>query len=139
MLSSLCSTLRNQLLAPFYLIYFFGLICFRVIKIDFHIGYCFLLQSFHLGYFSLLQVRYKYGIVNLIILNLKQIFIAVWDIADSCFFFSFSGMPINKQLYSMTYMLLTTATAGFTFCVLYLVVRSITSFQDKCLGILEII
>ncbi|KAH7692327.1 heparan-alpha-glucosaminide N-acetyltransferase protein [Dioscorea alata] len=35
---------------------------------------------------------------------------------------SFAGIPLNKSLYTISYMLLTTASAGFTFCVLYLVV-----------------
>ncbi|KAJ6802310.1 heparan-alpha-glucosaminide N-acetyltransferase-like [Iris pallida] len=35
---------------------------------------------------------------------------------------TFMGFPINKQLYSTSYMLLTTGAAGFTFCVLYLLV-----------------
>lgn len=37
-------------------------------------------------------------------------------------FLCFIGMPTNKQLYSMSFMLLTTGSAGFTFCFLYLLV-----------------
>ncbi|KAJ0964062.1 hypothetical protein J5N97_029184 [Dioscorea zingiberensis] len=35
---------------------------------------------------------------------------------------TFAGIPLNKSLYTISYMLLTTASAGFTFCALYLVV-----------------
>ncbi|ONK64484.1 uncharacterized protein A4U43_C07F26550 [Asparagus officinalis] len=37
-------------------------------------------------------------------------------------FLIFIGIPVNKQLYSMSYMLLTTGSAGLTFCFLYLLV-----------------
>ena len=36
-----------------------------------------------------------------------------------------AGIPINKSLYTISYMLITTSTAGITFCVLYLMVSSL--------------
>ncbi|KAK1303489.1 hypothetical protein QJS10_CPB11g02019 [Acorus calamus] len=35
---------------------------------------------------------------------------------------SFIGIPLNKSLYTTSYMLITTASAGFTFCALYYLV-----------------
>lgn len=37
-------------------------------------------------------------------------------------FLAFMGMPLNKSLYTVSYTLLTSGTAGFTFCTLYLLV-----------------
>ncbi|KAJ8452968.1 hypothetical protein Cgig2_014731 [Carnegiea gigantea] len=37
-------------------------------------------------------------------------------------FLAFMGMPLNKSLYSVSYTLITSGTAGFTFCALYLLV-----------------
>ena len=34
----------------------------------------------------------------------------------------FSGVPVNKSLYTISYMLITSASAGMTFCALYLLV-----------------
>lgn len=36
--------------------------------------------------------------------------------------FWFSGIPVNKSLYTISYMLITSASAGMTFCALYLLV-----------------
>lgn len=35
-----------------------------------------------------------------------------------------SGIPINKSLYTVSYMLITSASAGITFCAFYLLVSS---------------
>ncbi|MCD7459371.1 hypothetical protein HAX54_040730 [Datura stramonium] len=37
-------------------------------------------------------------------------------------FLDFVGMPLNKSLYTISYMLVTSAAAGITFCLLYLLV-----------------
>lgn len=37
-------------------------------------------------------------------------------------FLDFVGMPLNKSLYTVSYMLVTSAAAGITFCLLYLLV-----------------
>ncbi|KAF8405435.1 hypothetical protein HHK36_010341 [Tetracentron sinense] len=38
------------------------------------------------------------------------------------FFLAYIGIPLNKSLYTISYMLLTSASAGITFCALYLLV-----------------
>lgn len=45
--------------------------------------------------------------------------ICIWP-----FFFLFSGIPLNKCLYTISYMLLTSAGSGLTFMALYVLVSS---------------
>ncbi|XP_077220368.1 uncharacterized protein LOC143854355 isoform X2 [Tasmannia lanceolata] len=45
-------------------------------------------------------------------------------------FLTFTGIPLNKSLYTISYMLLTSASAGIIFCVLYLLVDV---FEYRCL------
>jgi heparan-alpha-glucosaminide N-acetyltransferase len=47
---------------------------------------------------------------------------SIW-IFDSVPFF-FSGDPVNKSLYTFSYMLITSASAGITYSALYLLVSS---------------
>ncbi|XP_060963284.1 uncharacterized protein LOC133032802 isoform X2 [Cannabis sativa] len=37
-------------------------------------------------------------------------------------FLAFVGIPVNKSLYTISYMLITSASAGITFCIMYLLV-----------------
>ncbi|PON32495.1 hypothetical protein PanWU01x14_360780 [Parasponia andersonii] len=37
-------------------------------------------------------------------------------------FLAFMGIPVNKSLYTISYMIITSASAGITFCILYLLV-----------------
>ncbi|XP_043715028.1 heparan-alpha-glucosaminide N-acetyltransferase-like [Telopea speciosissima] len=50
-----------------------------------------------------------------------------WSLSSVSLFFiglllTFIGIPLNKPLYTISYMLLTSGTAGITFCALYLLV-----------------
>ncbi|XP_042494703.1 heparan-alpha-glucosaminide N-acetyltransferase-like isoform X2 [Macadamia integrifolia] len=42
-------------------------------------------------------------------------------------FLTFIGIPLNKPLYTISYMLLTSGTAGMTFCALYLLINWIVT------------
>lgn len=41
------------------------------------------------------------------------------------------GIPLNKSLYSVSYLLVTSAASGITFCILYILVSLLTINELK--------
>ncbi|XP_020520664.1 uncharacterized protein LOC110006920 [Amborella trichopoda] len=57
-----------------------------------------------------------------------------WMTASILLFFlalllTFLGVPLNKSLYTTSYMLLTSATAGLLYCAIYLLVMILQDFS----------
>lgn len=72
------------------------------------------IMGLHFGHILLHFEDHKDRLANWLIFSLSTFSLGL--------FLAFIGIPLNKPLYTISYTLLTTASAGLTFCALYLLV-----------------
>ncbi|XP_010935137.1 uncharacterized protein [Elaeis guineensis] len=72
------------------------------------------IMGLHFGHILLHFEDHKGRLANWLIFSLSTFALGL--------FLAFIGIPLNKSLYTISYTLLTTASAGLTFCALYLLV-----------------